>query len=386
VDVDPARRAHLTGDSGEIAEPGVRAALDEALAAGRIEAASAPVSCEVTMICVPTSEAAGGLDALAAVAEQVACVLDDAPRGACVMVISTTPPGTTRGLVANALASRGFTPGEGVFVAHCPERISPGQAMRELEAHVRVVGGVTPACAEACAAQWRSLGAQVLTASAEEAEAAKLFENTFRYVNVALANELADVCEASGLDAVRVFSLANTHPRVALHRFGVGAGGRCLPMSARMVAAMGTPRAGLVRGADAALVALPARLADEIAQAVPDGATVALLGASYKAGAPGLEASPAAALWHRLEQAGLIVRVVEPSLADAWKLGPACEGADAVILAVGHALFAGLDPTALIATMRGRLAVDLCRGWEGARWRAAGFEYRGRGLGVCDDT
>jgi UDP-N-acetyl-D-mannosaminuronic acid dehydrogenase len=382
VDRDLALLERLAAGVCSPREPGLAASLRAALDAGALRLSDQITPSDAYLICAPTwaPDAAGdGMDAVREVAARIAAA---APAGALVMVVSTVSPGVTRGVVAAALEARGLIAGRDVSVAHCPERISPGSALADLGAQVRVVGGVTADCAARCATFWRALGADVIEAEAAHAEAAKLFENTYRYVNIALANELAELASGAGLDAAAVFALANTHPRVQLHRFGVGAGGRCLPMSARQVAAMG--EAALVAHADAALVALPGRLAADIAAQLEPGARVALLGASYKADAEGLEQSPAATLWAALQGAGLDVRLVEPSSPAGVPLEAALDGADAAVLAVGHAAFLGLDPAWAISKMHGRLAFDLCRGWDSERWRLAGFVYRGRGLDARD--
>jgi UDP-N-acetyl-D-mannosaminuronic acid dehydrogenase len=383
VDRDAALIERLGRGECSAQEPGLSEALGAALEAKSLRLGRDLPSCSAYLICVPTSAPDASSDGAGAVREVAARIARVVPRGALVLVISTVSPGVTRRDVAGVMRAVGRTPGEDIFIAFSPERISPGSALAELDAQERVVGGVTPRCTERAASLWRGLGARVVETEAAHAEAAKLFENTYRYVNIALANELADVASGAGLDAAQVFALANTHARVGLHRFGVGAGGRCLPMSARAVAAMGD--APLVQLADAALRALPARLAGEIVDWLGAGARVALLGASYKADACGLDESPAAALWAALEAAGLEVRLVEPGSPRGVPLKVALDGADGVVLAVGHQAFATLDPEALAGQMRGRMALDLCRCWDGARWRAAGFMYRGRGLGARDE-
>ena len=126
-------------------------------------------------------------------------------RGNLVVLESTVPPGTTRDLLAPILAESGLRPGLDVFIAHCPERVLPGRILVELEQNDRLAGGLTPACAERAADLYTAfVKGQIMRTDATTAEMVKVMENTFRDVNVALANEFALIAE-------RVAELAVEH-------------------------------------------------------------------------------------------------------------------------------------------------------------------------------
>ena len=190
--------------------------------------------------------------AIAHLAQMGHLLAEVCPPGGLIVVESTTPPGAVRqGLVAQ-LERAGRTVGSDVFVAHVPERIAPGAGARsDLFGQPRVVGGATSRCAELAQSFYTQvLGCQVhLAQSLEQAELTKLFENAYRYVNVALANELASLGPYFGADAAGAMALANTHSRVALHQAGAGIGGHCLPYAAGHLAQAGAMPGGRRRSA-----------------------------------------------------------------------------------------------------------------------------------------
>jgi len=120
--------------------------------------------------------------------------------------------------------------GEDFFLAYSPERAIPTRTLAEIQSNARIVGGVNRASSQVAAALYRQItSGDVYEESVEVVEVVKLIENTFRDVNIALANELALLCETIGVDVIKAINLANKHPRVNLHMPGAGVGGHCLP-------------------------------------------------------------------------------------------------------------------------------------------------------------
>jgi UDP-N-acetyl-D-mannosaminuronic acid dehydrogenase len=133
--------------------------------------------------------------------------------------------------VAPILASSGNAIGDEVFLSYCPERVLPGRTLKEIIAKDRIIGGVNMESARRAEEVYGAfVEGQIYLTDATTAELVKITENTFRDVNIALANELAIVCERLGVDAWEVIELANKHPRVRLHLPGPGVGGHCLPV------------------------------------------------------------------------------------------------------------------------------------------------------------
>jgi UDP-N-acetyl-D-mannosaminuronic acid dehydrogenase len=308
------------------AEPGLSGAVRAAVAAGRLKASERVPPADAYIIAVPTPLTAGGepdVSAVLAAAEAIAGVL---AGGEVVVIESTVPPGTTRAVSETIGALRPdlrmpHQPGEpDVSVAHCPERVLPGRVLAEIVANDRLIGGLTPACAQRGAAIYRSFCAgELILTDAGSAEMAKLAENAFRDVNVAFANELANVCARLGLDVWEIRRLANRHPRVDILKPGPGVGGHCVAVDPWFIVAAAGEDAPLIRAARQVNDGRPRRVAAEIAAACREtgAAAVACLGLAFKAGVGDTRESPAAEVTRLVAAAlpGTPVLTADPFLA-----------------------------------------------------------------------
>ena len=314
------------------AEPGLSGAVRAAVAAGRLKASERVPPADAYIIAVPTPLTAGGepdVSAVLAAAEAIAGVL---AGGEVVVIESTVPPGTTRAVSETIGALRPdlrmpHQPGEpDVSVAHCPERVLPGRVMAEIVANDRLIGGLTPACARRGAAIYRSFCAgELILTDAGSAEMAKLAENAFRDVNVAFANELANVCARLGLDVWEIRRLANRHPRVDILKPGPGVGGHCVAVDPWFIVAAAGEDAPLIRAARQVNDGRPGRVAAEIVAACREtgAAAVACLGLAFKAGVGDTRESPAAEVTRLVAAAlpGTPVLTADPFLAARGRPG-----------------------------------------------------------------
>lgn len=214
-------------------------------------------------------------------------------RGQLVVLESTVPPGTTRGLLQPLLEGASLIAGRDFFLAFSPERVDPGNRTHALESIPKLVGGITGKCADLAAELYGCVAESVHPVSSPEvAELAKVFENTFRFVNISLVNELALLCSKLHLDVQEVITASSTKPFAFMpHRPGPGVGGRCIPMAPRYLA-----WAANEAGQDLAITqasiqvndGMPSRVAARVssllmARGVERGAQVLLLGLAYKA-------------------------------------------------------------------------------------------------------
>jgi UDP-N-acetyl-D-mannosaminuronic acid dehydrogenase len=236
VDTNAATIAAINAGEVPVVEPDLDVVVAGAVARGLFTASNAMPEADVYMIAVPTPFKEGHEPDLSYVEAAARSIAPQLRGGEVVILESTSPPGTTRKVSEWIAAARPDlklphdAPGNpDVFVAHCPERVLPGRIMIELVENDRLVGGLTLQCAERAAAVYTLFccGEIVLT-DAESAEMAKLVENSFRDVNIAFANELANVCESMGLDVWEIIKLANRHPRVNVLNPGPGVGGHCI--------------------------------------------------------------------------------------------------------------------------------------------------------------
>jgi UDP-N-acetyl-D-glucosamine dehydrogenase len=233
VDLDPERVARISAGQTFI-EDVSPTAVGAMVRAGRLRASDdyAPLAqADAIVICVPTPlrktkepdvrYVVGAADALAGIAR----------RGQLIVLESTTYPGTTEQVLAPRLEARGLTPGRDVFLAFSPERIDPGNRQHTLRTIPKVVGGLTPTCTALARTLYGRITPQVVAVSSPAAaEMVKLLENTFRSVNIALANEFAIMCRRLGLSVWEIIGAAATKPFGFMPFFpGPGLGGHCLP-------------------------------------------------------------------------------------------------------------------------------------------------------------
>ncbi len=386
-----------TGSVPYPGEPGLPELLELGLSSGRYRPTADPdeiLGADVFIIAVPTPRINGGepnLTYLISAAEEVGRSISG---DALVVVESTVPPGTTSEMVARLVRPRHA---RRVFLAHCPERAMPGRLIRELTEANRIVGGVDEESAELARELYSSFArGKIITTDATTSEVVKLVENTYRDVNIALANEIARVCSALGVSAREVIGLANLHPRVNLLRPGIGVGGSCLtkdPLFLANASADSGYIPELILRARRLNEEMPRSAAEEILSFLEEtggarGATVALLGTAYKGGVGDPRESPAKDLVAALKSAGVRVRSYDPLCEESFgserSRDPyeAAAGARCVVLATDHPEFRSLDLTRLrescdpegpVLFYDGRLVFDRENVEE------AGFVYSGIG-------
>jgi UDP-N-acetyl-D-glucosamine dehydrogenase len=329
--------------------PRLSDALDSGLMMLTTDAAALEAA-DAVIIAVPTPVDENLVPDLRAVRSACASAVEHARPGQTLILTSTTYVGTTRELLVEPLAARGFTVGEGVHVAFAPERINPGDALWEQAAVPRVLGGVTEACAAAAAQVLAPTASELhVVSSAEAAEFTKLQENTFRAVNLAFANEMAAAAGFYGVDPVEVVGAAATKPYGYLaHYPGPGVGGHCIPVDPYYLL---TPlreagiAAPVTERAMAAVAGRPAAVADRALALAGPRARVLLVGAAYKPGVADHRESPALQIAARLHERGAVVAYHDPLVGTADVPGagtlasverPVASDYDLVLVAVVH--------------------------------------------------
>ena len=383
VDVNAETVALINQGKVHIVEPDLDILVNGAVARGKLKAATKPEPADAFIIAVPTpfvDDHKPDLSYLKAAAKSIAGVLKE---GDLVIIESTLPVGTTEAVsawLAEVQPKLRFPHQDGteadVQVAHSPERVLPGRILMELVENDRVIGGVSPLCAERAEDLYRRfVNGECLITTARTAELVKLAENSYRDVNIAFANELSRVCDRLGLNVWDVVALANRHPRVDILKPGPGVGGHCIAVDPWFIIDSVPDDTPLIRAARDVNDAKPAHVAAQVLAAAAEfpNPRIACLGLSYKADIDDLRESPAIEIVRILATQGKgDILVVEPHISHlpecldslervaAVNLDHALEVADVVVLLVDHKPFKAVAPERL----KGKVVIDTRGLWR----------------------
>jgi UDP-N-acetyl-D-glucosamine dehydrogenase len=377
IDVSPERVALLRDGQSYVEDVRV-ARLRAAIKAGRFEARSdfsALAAADVVTICVPTPLSKTKDPDVSYIRAATAEIVRHLRRGQLIILESTTYPGTTQEIIRPALESTGLVVGRDIFLAFSPERIDPGNRGGYTVGNTpKVVGGVSPRCTRLAAAFYRQFVARVVPVSTPQAaEMAKLLENTFRSINIALVNELAMMCDALGVDVWEVIDAAATKPFGYMPFYpGPGLGGHCIPIDPEYLAwrlkALDVPARfiGLANEINAQMPQVVVAKTGEALNAVGKslkGARLLVLGVAYKRDVSDVRESPALTVLSLLQQKGAEVSYHDPhvsrvrlngkSLASVALSPRTLAAQDCVLLLTDHSAF---DIAKLVA--RAKIFVD----------------------------
>ena len=315
---------------------------------------------DALIICVPTPLRKSKEPDISFIVAALESLLPHLHQGQLVVLESTTFPGTTEEVVLPRLESAGLVVGTDVFLAFSPERVDPGNRTFTTANIPKVVGGVTRSCTELASSLYRHVTVSVFEASSPRvAETAKLLENTFRSVNIALANELAFACRKIGVDPWEVIEAAATKPFGFMPFYpGPGIGGHCIPVDPLYLSwkvRLTGYEAQFIALADQINRAMPEHVVSLVTDALNDrgravrGASILVLGVTYKADVNDIRESPALEIVEMLARRGAQVSYADPftpQLAlDGLKLSavePSAEAlaaADCVLILTSHSAF-----------------------------------------------
>lgn len=371
-----------------IREPELDVLVKSAVQSGRLSVTLEPSTADVFILTVPTPFRDGYKPDLSYVEAATRSIASHLHPDSLVVLESTSPVGTTEkvaqwlkrerpdlDIAGRGPAKESLARGPRVYVAHCPERVLPGRILRELVENDRVVGGIDAASTRIAAQFYRIfVSGEILETDSRTAELTKLSENTFRDVNIALANELSRVCEKLDVDVWQLIDLANHHPRVNILRPGPGVGGHCIAVDPWFIVDSAPEEARLIRTAREGNQARPGQIIEKVLESVRgiERPTIACLGLAYKPDIDDLRESPAVEISAALaRREGFRVLAVEPHIAELperlsaegvelAELGPAVQACDVVLLLVAHSLFREADRSAC----SGKPVIDVCGLWR----------------------
>lgn len=317
--------------------------------------------CDCVAICVPTPLDEHFQPDISYVSSSAAQIAKYAHKGMLVVLESTTYPGTTEEVIMPLLTEKGFTVGKDIFLAFSPERVDPGNLQYKTKNTPKVVGGVTPNCGELAASIYRSvLESDVkVVSSPKVAEMEKILENTFRNINIALANEMAILCNRMGISVWEVIEAAKTKPYGFMAFYpGPGLGGHCIPIDPFYLtwkAREYNYHTRLIESAGEINTAMPEYCVSRVAnmlnrEAKPlRGSKVFMLGVAYKPDIDDLRESPALELARLFTENGAEVTYNDPynptfkhkgiQMDSVELTDEALADADIVVIATNHSVY-----------------------------------------------
>jgi UDP-N-acetyl-D-mannosaminuronic acid dehydrogenase len=375
-----------------IFEPGLDEVVQHALSSGNLEISDQPGLADAFIIAVPTPFDNERRADMRAVISATESILPHLRKGNLVILESTSPPRTTIDLVVPILERSGLKAGKDFFAAYSPERVLPGQIMRELIENARVIGGIDEPSARAGRDLYGMfVNGEIYTTTATTAEMVKLMENTYRDINIAAANEFARLADRFGIDIWEAIQLANKHPRVKILNPGPGVGGHCISVDPWFLVEAApdiTPLIHTARKVNDHQPIVVVELAAKILGGTVKGKKIAVLGLSYKPDVDDLRESPAVEVAQLLVKNGASVLAFEPFKPAAEFKGfktvrtieEAFAGSDAILLLVNHTQFKSLDPVLTQKLTHGRIIIDTVNGWDVNKWTSAGFTVHRLGV------
>ncbi len=342
----------LKGGHIHIVEPGLQEAFEKAVSHGHLSFSNGLSASDVFYIAVPTpfyqdedGTHKADLKFVESAGHMAGKVIE--PQN-LVILESTVPPHTTE-MLARILSEESGIAMDRLHVAHCPERVIPGNMLYELKNNDRIVGARTPEAAEMAEAIYKKVLQNGVVHKTDDltAEMCKLTENTFRDVNIAYANELSVICDRMGIDVFELIKLANCHPRVNILTPGVGVGGHCIAVDPWFIYEQFPEEARLIHAARMRNDNKPRFVADRVVSSLAKVTdTVGVLGLSYKPDVDDLRESPSIELCHILQGKGVKVLACEPFAKSGEVQGipnvpfsEILQKADFLVITLGHTQF-----------------------------------------------
>jgi len=396
VDVNPRIIESLNNGQLHIYEPGLRTLVKEAFSSGNLTVSTQPAKADAFIIAVPTPFLEDKSSDMRFVSSAAEAIVPYLQKGNLVVLESTSPPRTTIDLVAPILERSGLKAGVDFHLAYSPERVLPGQILRELVENARVIGGITPECAQAGKELYTVfVKGEIYTTDATTAEMIKLMENTYRDVNIAIANEFSRLADRFGIDIWEAITIANKHPRVNILNPGPGVGGHCISVDPWFLVEKAPDLTKLIKTARLVNDSQPEFVLELTKRALDGslaGKKIAVLGLSYKPDVDDFRESPAVETVHLLLKAGADVLCFDPFKSAGTELGFTCTGSvkeavadtDLVLLLVKHSEFSKVTPVEFAQLTGCRLVLDTVNAWQDSDWQDSDFVVKKLGANKLD--
>lgn len=314
-------------------------------------------------------------------------------KGNFVVLESTVPPGTTKNVVKPILEKTQLKAGRDFGLAHCPERVSSGHAIRDItRSYPKIVGGINEESSKTAEALYsRITSNRIITTDSTTAEIAKLFQGLYRDVNIALANELAMYCRQKGIDFFEAKKIGNTDPFCKIHNAGAGVGGHCIPIYPYFIIKTANTNTSLIELARKINDSMPRHMVDLVKEGLNSAgrtikdSNILILGLAYRGGVKEARNSPAIPITKILQNSGADIFLYDPLFSReeiedyGVKYTNDFKDMDCIVLVTGHKEFYDLDWEWIKSEIRTRVVVDGRQVVDPKKMKGLGFVYRGIG-------
>lgn len=344
-----------------IEEPGISKIIKNAVKNNVYCASLTPQKADAFIITVPTPYIIENYSCdLSYVINACESILPYLEKGNTVIIESTIAPMSTDETIKPIFEKAGFTIGKDLYLAHCPERVLPGKILKELVHNDRIIGGITPECSKKASEVYgQFVEGNIMLTEAKTAELSKCMENTFRDVNIALANELTKICAEIGVNALDVIKMANKHPRVNLHSPGPGVGGHCLAIDPYFIYAKAPETAKIIKLARDTNNSMPDFVCENVKKIISKG-KIAIFGVSYKGNTGDDRESPAYEIIAKLKQDGFDISIHDPHIKNEnyVSFDEATKDADLILILCDHDEFKYLNYNLIAKNMKKAIIFD----------------------------
>jgi len=385
VDIDDDVITKLNNGTPHIDEPELENIFLKVFKAGNLKISRNVEKSDIYIISVPTPLNKNNKADLTYIISASEMIQDYVSIGNIIILESTSPPGTTRNLVGGIISKRtGLVAGEDFYLAYCPERVLPGKIIFELVNNKRVIGGINEKSAELAKKIYSSfVKAEIFTTTLETSEFVKLAENTYRDVNIALANEFAEICNEYNIDVWEMIKFANMHPRVNILNPGPGVGGHCIAVDPWFILENINKRDTLIEKCRKINNSRPFIISEKAFSIIKDikNPKVTVFGVTYKENVGDIRESPALVIINELTKKGVDVFVYDP-IAIGYKgkiydFEEALQNSDLLLLFVGHDVFKKIDFRKITILMRNKNIFDTRNFFDKKSLKSLGFKYYG---------
>jgi UDP-N-acetyl-D-mannosaminuronic acid dehydrogenase len=390
VDINPKVVDSLNKGILHFEEKGLQELFDKARKLKTFEATSDMKNADVYIICAPTPlNKHYNMADLDYVEKGCRMILPFLKKKDLVIIESTISPGSSETLFAKILEQSGLKAGKDFYLVHCPERAIPGNTIYEMINNYRIIGGISKKGAQKAKAIYATFVAEekMLLTDVRTAEIVKLMENTFRDINIALANEFALISEDLGINVWEAIKLANLHPRVDILKPGPGVGGHCIAIDPWFLTetTLNTQLIRMARGINDNMPNYTFQMMKQLLDEKIVFPTITILGVAYKENVDDTRETPAEKFIFLARNQGMKIKVFDPHCKDYQinnekygeeTLEEAVKDSDCIVLITGHDEFKQIDPQKIGPLMKQKNLLDARNALDHKKWTSAGFKVK----------